>query len=132
MEIGRTRTTSTPGTRGTPGATTTPRPRRAHAGLAALATLALTVGASLLPGAGAIPSITGPGTPAGAAPPAVAHSGLVNPDPIDNTPHIGQGRTEAVLDLGSRVIVGGTFSSVTKHDQPQQPVARRYLFAYDK
>lgn len=73
----------------------------------------------------------GPATPAGAAPPAVGHGSLVNPNPIDNTPHVLDGRTEAVLDLGSRVIVGGTFTKVKRFSQPAQ-FARSYLFAYDK
>ncbi len=72
-----------------------------------------------------------PSAPAGAAPPPAAHPGLVNPDPIDVTPHILDGRTEAVLDLGDRVIVGGTFTKVKRYSQPAQ-FARSYLFAYDK
>jgi hypothetical protein len=75
--------------------------------------------------------ILAPGTPAAAGTPAVTHSGLVNPNPIDHTPHVIDGRTEAVLDLGSRVIVGGTFTKVKRYNQPTQ-FDRPYLFAYDK
>ena len=72
----------------------------------------------------------GPGV-AGAAPPPVAHPAVVSTDPSDTTPHVRDGRTEAVLDLGTRVIVGGTFTSVKRFNQPTV-FARSYLFAYDK
>lgn len=73
------------------------------------------------------------GAPAGAAPPAASHGTVVNPNPIDNTPHIlgTDTRTEAVLDLGTKVVVGGTFTSVKRYNQPAT-FARPYLFAYDK
>jgi hypothetical protein len=108
MEIGRTPKTS------------------ARAGMAAAAALAVALVATIVPAA------LGPSAPAGAAPPPATHNGLVSIDPIDNTPHVSNGRTEAVLDLGTKVIVGGTFSAVTKYDRPQEPFARSYLFAYDK
>ncbi len=72
-----------------------------------------------------------PATPAAAAPPGVTHPALVDPDPVDNTPHVLNGRTEAVLDLGAKVVVGGTFTSVKRYSQPAT-FARSYLFAYDK
>lgn len=102
------------------GRTTFGRTRRA-----ALAALALAVVAVLAP--------LVPGAPAAAAPPPVTHGGLVNPMPIRNTPHIvgTDVRTEAVLDLGDRVIVGGTFTQVKQWNLPQVH-DRRYLFAYDK
>jgi hypothetical protein len=80
------------------------------------------------------------GAPAGAAPPAVTHPGLVNPDPINNTPHILDDddprtrplRPEAVLDLGTRVIVGGNFLEVAQADAPTRVLSRPYIFAYTK
>lgn len=69
--------------------------------------------------------------PAGAAPVSASHSVVVNPNPVDSTPHVLDGRTEAVLDLGSRVIVGGEFTQVKRWNRPEV-VARTGLFAYDK
>jgi hypothetical protein len=100
--------------------------------------LALVVAALSLVGALA------PGSPVAAAPPAVTHPGLVNPNPIDVTPHVldvgpckdevkerSNCRTEAVLDLGTRVVVGGNFIQVKRYSQPTV-FDRPYLFAYDK
>ncbi len=72
-----------------------------------------------------------PATPAPAAPPPAAHSQVVSTDPSNTTPHVLDGRTETVLDLGSRVIVGGTFTKVKNFNQAGE-IARSYLFAYDK
>lgn len=69
--------------------------------------------------------------PAGAAPAPSAHSVVVNPNPVDTTPHVLDGRTEAVLDLGSRVIVGGEFTQVKRWSRPEA-FSRTGLFAYDK
>lgn len=69
--------------------------------------------------------------PAGAAPAPAAHSVVVNPNPVDTTPHVLDGRTEAVLDLGSRVIVGGEFTQVKRFSRPEV-FSRTGLFAYDK
>ena len=99
--------------------------RGGRARRAALAALTLAVVAVLAP--------LVPGAPVAAAPPPATHPGVVNPNPIDNTPHIvGQGvRTEAVLDLGTRVIVGGTFTQVKAFNRPAV-FNRSFLFAYDK
>jgi hypothetical protein len=99
--------------------------RGGRARRAALAAVALAVVAVLAP--------LVPGAPVSAAPPPATHPGVVNPNPIDNTPHIvgTDVRTEAVLDLGTRVIVGGKFTQVKAFNKPtvfNQP----YLFAYDK
>lgn len=98
--------------------------RGGRAGRTALVAVALAVVAVLAPLA--------PGAPVAAAPPPVTHPGVVNPNPIDNTPHIlGDTRAEAVLDLGTRVIVGGTFTQVKRWSEPTV-FSRSYLFAYDK
>jgi hypothetical protein len=94
--------------------------RAVRAGLAVLVAATVALGAALVPAA-----------PTAAAPPAVTHGALVNPNPLDRTPHVMNGRTEAVLDLGSRVIVGGTFTTVKRHNEPAE-LDRPYLFAYDK
>ena len=75
--------------------------------------------------AGLLPS------PASAAPVAAAHTVVVNPNPVDTTPHVLDGRTEAVLDLGTRVIVGGEFTQVKRWSKPEV-FSRTGLFAYDK
>lgn len=90
-------------------------------------TVIATLGLALAP----VVAATLPATPAAAAPPAAAHGRVVSENPIDNTPHVLNGRTEAVLDLGSRVIVGGTFTQVKRFSQPAT-FNRSYLFAYDK
>jgi len=102
--------------------------------------LALAVAVATLSLVGAL----APGSPVAAAPPPVTHSGLVNPNPIDVTPHVldvgdcvdeerdrSNCRTEAVLDLGTRVIVGGNFYRVKRYSQPAV-FDRPFLFAYDK
>lgn len=71
------------------------------------------------------------GTPGAAAPPPATHAGLVRTNPNNVTPHVLDGRPEAVLDLGSRVIVGGSFTRV-RRSNGAQTVTRTHLFAYDK
>ncbi|MBV9950690.1 MAG: hypothetical protein JO291_01970, partial [Acidimicrobiia bacterium] len=70
-------------------------------------------------------------TGAATAPQEGEHDTLVNTDPIDNTPAVLDGNTQAVVDLGTRVIVGGKFSQVKRWDQ-STVFARSNLFAYDK
>lgn len=70
-------------------------------------------------------------TPAGAAQAPVTHPVVVNANPVDTTPHVLDGQTEAVLDLGSRVIVGGSFSQVKRWSKPEV-FARSNVFAYTK
>lgn len=70
-------------------------------------------------------------TPASAAQASVTHSVVVNSNPVDTTPHVLDGETSAVLDLGSRVLVGGSFSQVKRWSKPEV-FTRTNLFAYDK
>lgn len=93
--------------------------RRIIAGLAAVALLAGVM--ATLPTAGAEAAATAPD----------AQSVLLNPDPADNTAQVLDGVTQAVVDLGSRVIIGGRFTQVKKFDDPTVLV-RNNLFAYDK
>ncbi|QYG93495.1 hypothetical protein HC251_14385 [Iamia sp. SCSIO 61187] len=87
--------------------------------------------ATALAGALAL-GLTGVGAPpAGAAPAGVAHPVVVSSDPVDTTPHVLDGQTEAVLDLGSRVLVGGSFSKVKRWSRPEV-LTRTHLFAYSK
>ncbi|WCO68732.1 delta-60 repeat domain-containing protein [Iamia majanohamensis] len=70
-------------------------------------------------------------TAAGAAPPPAAHAVVANPNPVDTTPHVLDGRTEASLDVGSRVLVGGSFTRVKRWSRPEV-FPRTNLFAYDE
>jgi hypothetical protein len=58
------------------------------------------------------------------------HSVLVNPDPADWTPQIQDGQVNAVVQLGTKVIVGGTFTTVRRAGTSQN-LTRNYLFAFD-
>ena len=51
-------------------------------------------------------------TPAGAV--QTPESVVVNPDPADWTPHILDGQVNAILQMGSKVVVGGTFTQVRR------------------
>jgi hypothetical protein len=68
---------------------------------------------------------------AATAPQEGEHDTLVNTDPIDNTPAVLDGNTQAVVDLGARVIVGGRFTQVKRWDQGTV-YSRTNIFAYDK
>ncbi len=59
------------------------------------------------------------------------HPTTVGTNPDDRTPHVLDGKVYTVLDLGSRVIVGGEFTTVKEYNRPEQ-YAIRGLFAYDK
>lgn len=58
------------------------------------------------------------------------HSVIVSDDPADYTPHALTGRVYGFAVVGSTVVVGGGFKGVTEADGT--PVARNYLFAFDK
>ena len=93
---------------------TIPRTLRRAAAIAAATSIVLT---------------TVPAGPVAAGPPPAAHDRVVSDDPADHTPHVLDGRVNAIVQVGSTVIVGGSF------DQVQVPggdiVARRNLFAFD-
>lgn len=59
------------------------------------------------------------------------HPGTVSIDPEDRTPHVLDGKVNAVIDLGERVIVGGDFTQVKAFNRPEVH-ARRGLFAYTR
>ena len=59
------------------------------------------------------------------------HDVVVNTNPLDTTPHILDGNTQAVVDLGSKVIVGGKFTQVKRWNQ-SAVFTRNNIFAYDK
>jgi hypothetical protein len=56
---------------------------------------------------------------------------VVNANPVDTTPHVLDGETHTVLDLGTRVLIGGQFSQVKRYSKPEV-FTRTNLFAYTK
>ena len=55
---------------------------------------------------------------------------VVNPDPADWTPQILDGQVNAILQMGSKVVVGGTFTQVRRAGF-LETFTRNYLFAFD-
>lgn len=56
---------------------------------------------------------------------------VVSDNPVNSTPHVTNGTVQAIATIGSRVYVGGTFTSVTSSNQ-NTSYSRRYLFAFDR
>lgn len=63
--------------------------------------------------------------------PAPTHPGTVSTNPNDVTPHVLDGEVKAVVEVGSKVIVGGRFTQVKKWNNPTV-FDRVGIFAYDK
>jgi hypothetical protein len=59
----------------------------------------------------------------------VAHSVVVNPDPVAWTPNVLDGRVYAIAQVGSKMIVGGTFTQVRRGGGPI--LTRNNIFAFD-
>jgi hypothetical protein len=59
-----------------------------------------------------------------------AHSILANPNPADWTPQIQDGQVNAIVQMGTKVVVGGTFTTVRRAGTSQD-LTRNYLFAFD-
>jgi hypothetical protein len=81
-----------------------------------LALLGLTLVASLLPG-----------TAEGLYAP---HDGVVSANPADQTPNILDGKVTAILPVGDRIVVGGTFTRVQEVGPGKPVLDRRGLFAF--
>jgi hypothetical protein len=60
-----------------------------------------------------------------------SHPGVVSADPTDHTPNVLDGKVTAILSLGNRIIVGGTFSQVQEVGTSKPVLDRRGLFAFD-
>lgn len=56
---------------------------------------------------------------------------VVSDNPVNHTPHVTNGTVRAIATIGSRVYVGGTFTTVTSADRATT-YSRRYLFAFDR
>ena len=81
--------------------------------------VALVLGAALLVGA-----------PTASLASDAPHSSLVSANPADWTPQIQDGQVNAIVQMGSKVIVGGTFTTVRRAGTSQD-LTRNYLFAFD-
>ena len=69
------------------------------------------------------------GLPAAAVQPA-EHTVVTNPDPVNWTPHVLDGDVRAVVEVGNRVVVGGTFSRVSNAAGTVE-YPRSNLFTFD-
>ena len=58
------------------------------------------------------------------------HDHLVSADPADNTPHVVDGKVQAILPMGNRVYVAGSFTQVRNAGE-SRVIPRRGLFALD-
>jgi hypothetical protein len=59
-----------------------------------------------------------------------AHDTTVSADPADSTPHVVDGKVDAILPMGNRIYVGGSFTQVRNANE-SRVIARRGLFAVD-
>src|SRR5256885_778520 len=59
------------------------------------------------------------------------HTGVVSANPADNTPNVLDGMVRAIVPLGNRVIVGGTFSQVQEVGAGKPVLTRHGLFSFD-
>jgi PKD repeat protein len=82
----------------------------------------------MLVAATALTLVSAGGRPALAQP---AHHQLIPSAVPATTPHILDGRTLAIAEVGSRVFVGGTFTT-TQNPGTSAQLATPYLFAYDR
>src|SRR5207245_1659173 len=58
-------------------------------------------------------------------------AGVVSANPADNTPDVLDGMVTAIVPLGNRMIVGGTFSQVQEVGAGKPVLSRHGLFAFD-
>jgi hypothetical protein len=82
----------------------------------------------LLAGAAAL-VVLGSGLPSGQALYS-AHDSVVSADPADTTPHVVDGKVDAILPMGNRVYVAGSFTQVRNADETRV-IPRHGLFALD-
>lgn len=59
----------------------------------------------------------------------VPHDIIVSDDPVDWTPHVLDGKVKSIVQIGSRVVVGGSFSRVQQPGGPE--VERANIFAFE-
>ena len=82
----------------------------------------------LLLGAAAAVALLASGLPASRA--ELAHGSVVSADPADGTPNVVDGKVDAILPMGNRVYVAGSFTEV-RNAGDSRVIPRRGLFALD-
>ncbi len=55
---------------------------------------------------------------------------MVNPNPVNNTPHVVDGRIYAIIQVGNKMIAGGSFTNV-RQTANSANIARSRIFAFD-
>ena len=88
--------------------------RRARSVVLALIIGGLLVGSFALPASAANPE----------------HSVVVSDDPVNNTPHVVDGRVNTIIQVGNKMIVGGSFTEVRQTANGAN-IARNRVFAFD-
>jgi hypothetical protein len=78
--------------------------------------------------ASATAAVLGPAAPPAASD--IAHSQVVSANPVDYTPHVQDGTVRAFAVVGSKVVVGGNFTSVREAGKTAA-IARNNIFAFD-
>ncbi len=73
-------------------------------------------------------SLLAVGAPASAV--QTPHAVVVTDDPADWTPDVLDGQVDAVLQMGTKIIVGGDFTQVRRHGTTQT-FTRNNIFAFD-
>ena len=61
----------------------------------------------------------------------VPHAVVVSADPANWTPHVLDGKVDAIVTVGNKVVAGGLFTQVATADDPATPIARSNIFAFD-
>jgi hypothetical protein len=69
--------------------------------------------------------------PAGAEALYAPQPGVVSADPADGTPNVLDGMVTAIVPVGNRIVVGGTFSQVQEAGAAKPVLSRHGLFAFD-
>ncbi|MGH9039882.1 MAG: hypothetical protein ACRDZ3_06590, partial [Acidimicrobiia bacterium] len=61
-----------------------------------------------------------------------AHDRAVSADPVDSTPHVVDGKVTAILPVGNRIYVGGTFTQIKQTKDASAPIILKPgMFAFD-
>ena len=58
------------------------------------------------------------------------HAGVVSRNPADWTPHVMNGSVDAIVQVGNKIIAGGTFTTV-RQTLSGSDITRNHLFAFD-
>ena len=56
---------------------------------------------------------------------------VVSADPANWTPHVLDGKVDAIVVVGGKVVAGGLFTQVAAAADPATPIARSNIFAFD-